>query len=349
MNEKDTEMLLSMGPTMQTKEEITRAMKFERVNFRIHLGLKKRNYCQYFSNVREVSKSIGKKVEVLLDLPSSRPRIGNYPGGQLQEGKKYLIIDSESSTDIGVIPIPGINAIKKYLTVSDIISFRDGRIKMEFCSFKEQGLVVKCIFSSIELRAMCSGVFGNSVCYEPFTEEDIEALQKIHQKGLIPDWVALSFASTREQILATKNLLSKIWSKRTIKIMAKIENIKGLQNLDQILNSVDGIMIARGDLLLHIDPVYLPLIQAHIIRECRKKNIVSVVATEVLDSLADKGICNRAELSDIALAVRQGANAIMLAHESANSIYSEECIELLNKIINVEKKKLSYKEILEEL
>jgi len=348
MDNKRTGILASMGPTLEEIDDICFALNNGVSNFRIHLGLKTRDYCKYFRNAVKSAEITKKDIEVLLDLPSSRPRIGKFPGCELKKGDIIKVVNERESNDKSTIPLFGIDKIIPFLHINDYVTFRDGRIKFRIIEIEPTSIKMECVSAILPLVQMCSCLFmSESVVFEPYIQEDVEALYKIKNEGLVPNWIALSFASEVEQINKLKCMINQIWPNKPIKTMAKIENRKGIKNLDKLLEVCEGVMVARGDLLLNINPITLPMCQKQIIDMCKNRGKVSVVATEVLDSLADKGIINRAELSDIALAVRQGASAIMLARESGNSQHAKECIQLLNKIIEIESKNITFSQLVE--
>ena len=335
-----TEILATLGPTLSSKEEILVAIEKGVENFRVNIGKRNVDFFSYFQNVRDAGKESKKPVEVLLDLPSSRPRTENTVEIALEKDSAYIISGSKNDCFVkkNVIPLPGIENYTQYLKKGERILFRDGSICFKISDVQEKTCDVVCEYANLPMKSMCSCYFpdSNDIFFEPFVEADTQVLGRFKEVGLIPDWIALSFASSLEQLLSTKEMLDKIWHGNDIKIMSKIENKLGCDNLEQLVVNSDGLMVARGDLLLSVEPFELPWLQKEIVEICNKNKKVSVVATELMYQMAGTGIVNRAELSDIALAVRQNASAIMLARESSNSRYSVECIELAKSVIEFE-------------
>lgn len=335
---KKTKIMATAGPTLQKVEEFERAIQMGVSEYRIHMGLRSRDFCSYFYNVREASNNIGKSVEVLLDLPSSRPRVGKMAERNLLVGEKETIFDSkiEDGRKEG-IPLPGLRELMPYVSENDRILFRDGRIGFRVVKVEKESLDVECCFSDVPMKEGSSCNFPDSpVQYQSIEECDIQFFEKMQLMGLKPDWVSISFSTRCDQIEEVKESLSKIWPNVNIKIMCKIENMEGVKNVSKLLEYADGIMVGRGDLLVNMDPITLPRVQLDLVCKAKEKKKKVVVATEFFERFALTGFVNRAELSDVALAFREGSDSIMLAMETGNSQYNFECIELIQKIVDFE-------------
>lgn len=337
-DEINTEILATMGPTLGEKDQILKAVELGVDNLRIHMGVRVRDRFQYFVNAKEVEKELCKHIDIMIDLPMLKPRVGKVKNFKLFEGDMLKIIDARKVCQDFVIPLRGLNKLLYKLNVGERIIFCDGKLVFEIVDLKENELIVKCINANSQLISEISScIFPDSnVEFELFDQDDLEILKKMKDYGLSPDWIAISFASSINQINNVKRVIHELWN-RDIKFMAKIESKEGLENFSEILENVDGIMVARGDLLAFVEPYTLPSIQQKLVRETRKKGKTVVVATEMLEKFAESGIICRPELSDIALAVRQRASAVMLSVESSNCVRSQECILLMKKIIKYEK------------
>lgn len=334
-----TKIMATMGPTLQTVEEAKKMINLGVEEYRIHMGLRTRDFCSYFENIRIASNELDKPVKVLLDLPSSRPRVANIEEHLFRKGDKTYIYDNEVSEIPcnNAIPLPGFSTFTRIIKKGEHIFFRDGHVDFEFVEVEDSKAAVVCRKSDLSIKKMCSCNFNSSAIeFEPVCSVDINYLNKMKQNNLIPDMVAISFASNVNQIVIVKRILSKIWPKENIKIICKIESRLGLKNIDDLITNADGIMVARGDLLQCIDPYMLPQIQFNIVRKCRDKMKYVCVATEFFERFAESGIVNRSELSDVALAAREGADTIMLARETGNSEYNFEGVKLINKILELE-------------
>lgn len=336
-----TRILATMGPTLQNVNEVKQMIECGVEEFRVHMGLRTRDFCGYFRNAREASKQMGREINVLLDLPSSRPRVVDMPEHIFDAGESAYIYDVAAASlprsNFSNIPIPNLKEILPAVKVGEHVLFRDGHVVFETVEKSETYIRVKCLKSDLCIKTGASICFPESdIHFRPIERIDIDYLKRMQREGLCPDRVAISFASSKESLAEVSDVLDHIWPDQRIEIICKIESRLGLRNIDELIEQSDGIMIARGDLLLCIDPYELPKIQQTLAKKCNKKGKQLIIATEFFERYAESGIVNRAELSDVALAVRQGADSIMLARETGNSKYSLGCVELINKIITNE-------------
>lgn len=341
-SKESTQILATMGPTLQTTDDVIHMIKSNVLQYRIHMGLRNRDFCGYFRNAMIASKYLGKKINILLDLPSTRPRVTEMREYMYSENEKAYIYDSDLQIEINKdymnIPLPHFSELVQSINIGEHIMFRDGHVIFEVKEKQEHSILVQCKKSDLVIKTGASSCFPESpVIFRPLDSTDIFYLKRMKEQGLKPDRVAISFASTVEQIDQVKACIQEIWSDQEIDIICKIESKLGLKNIDLLLQNSDGIMIARGDLLLCIDPYELPRIQMELSRKCKEAGKILIIATEFFERYAETGIVNRSELSDVALAVRQGADSIMLARETGNSQYSQGCVDLINAIIANEK------------
>lgn len=339
----NTKILATMGPTLQTVQQAEEMIKRGVKQFRIHMGLRTRDFVGYYRNALAGAERMNEKIDVLLDLPSSRPRIDGMDEYTYKVNEYANIYDRdeqvENINNYVNIPLPGFKNMISSIKVGDRVTFRDGHVVFIVESICENSILVKCAKSDKWVKTGSSSCFPDSdIVFSSIDEIDMEYLRKMKDEGMCPDKVAISFASNEEQIEIVRKELFNIWKNNRIKIICKIESRLGLKNIDELLDNSDGIMIARGDLLLCIDPYKLPQIQMELANICKSKKKILIIATEFFERYAESGIVNRAELSDVALAVRQNADSIMLARETGNSCYAYECVEIINQIIENENK-----------
>lgn len=189
-----------------------------------------------------------------------------------------------------------------------------GRINMKHASFGE--------------ALKTSNILSKSKCKVLIDVESLEDLSVI--KGIKFDFLALSFTETAKQIKAAR----KAFAPKKVFVIAKIESAKGIKNIKQIIREADGVMVARGDLGDHTPITRLPLMQKMIIRECNKQGKMVVTATEMLLSMIDSKTPTRAEVSDVANAVLDGSDALMLSEETAIGKYPVEAVTIMREIID---------------
>ncbi len=338
-----TQILATMGPTLQSVEDVSRMIELGVNQFRIHMGLRTRDFCGYYCNALKASKQLGKIINVLLDLPSTRPRVFNMDEYTYSEGEFAYVFDCASAIneDDGYtnIPLPNLTDIIQYIKIGEHIMFRDGHVVFEVKEKFDTRILVQCQKSDLCIKTGASSCFPESeVLFQPIDKIDVSYLERMKSEGMCPQRVAISFAATVEQIKIVRKILKEIWPNDNIEVICKIESKLGLKNINELIEFSDGIMIARGDLLLCINPYEMPKIQLELAKKCTEAKKTLIIATEFFERFAETGIVNRAELSDVALAVRQGANSIMLARETGNSKYSLDCVKIINSIINNENK-----------
>ena len=334
-----TEILATMGPSLCEEKHILQASSLGVTNFRVHMGVRKEHCFQYFQNVRTVESRINKHFDILLDLPTKKPRVGRMNNIKPIIDQEYIFSPQESSESDNIIPLKGLRELNGELAPGQRINFSDG--KVIFCITEVLGNEIKAVCTksaSYIYSELSSCVFPDSdVFFDLFFDSDLELMKKLKQNNLCPDWVAISFADDCSRINQVKDVIRSLWTDK-VRFMAKIETAKGWKEFHQILDCVDGTMVARGDLLSFIEPYMLPYIQKELVRLTRQAEKTTVVATEMLERFADTGVVSRPELTDIATAVRQGASAVMLSVESSNCSRAFECMELMGKIIEFEEK-----------
>lgn len=335
-----TKIMATAGPTMEEVEQIKKAIQAGAMNFRINMGLRSRELHKYFRNIRLASEQIGQKVKVLLDMPTSRPRIGKMEPMDLTAGESVTLVDRKEvlDSDTGIIPLDGLVDIIPFLEKGHRILFRDGKVVFLIREIvNSEAVSVECLKATTILRPLRSSTFPDSdVSFNPLLSEDLAFFEKFAVDSLVPDYVSLSFASDTKQIQTLQDVVHSYWKNDDVKIIAKIETKKGLKNFDEILQVSDGVMVARGDLVLNVPPYSLPKIQEVLVEKTNIANKISIVATEMFEQFAVNGIVNRAELSDVALAVRQQADIVMLSRETGNSNYPIETVELIHRLIEEE-------------
>jgi len=206
-------------------------------------------------------------------------------------------------------------ATEKILIIKKLVKsgMSIARINMKHASFDEASKIIK-ILTELKCKILI----------------DIETIKNIDKiKSLKFDYLALSFTETAEDIKEIRRLFFP----RKIFVIAKIETKKGVRNIDHIIDEADGIMVARGDLGNHVPLEELPLFQKMIVRKCNKKRKFVITATEMLLSMVNSKIPERAEVSDVANAVLDGSNALMLSEETAIGKYPLEAVSIMHKII----------------
>ena len=277
--------------------------------------------------VRAVEAEAGRPIGILADLQGPKLRIGSFRGGEvaLAEGQRFTLTLGETPGDETGAPVPHPEIFAALVPGADVL-LDDGKVALR---------VVACGPDHAETEVVVPGVLsdrkglnlpGVTLPIDAVTDKDREDLA--FALGLGIDWVALSFVQGPEDIKSARRLVPK-----DVTIVAKLEKPKALECLEEIVALSDAIMVARGDLGVELAPEDVPAEQKRIVRATRAAGKPVVIATQMLDSMMNAPAPTRAEASDVATAVYDGADALMLSGESAAGRYPREAVTMMNRII----------------
>ena len=330
---RKAKILATLGPSSSSPEVIealfNEGCDVFRLNFSHGSIEDHRKNCQA---IRKLEKKYNHATCILADLQGPKLRIGIFKDDkiQLKKGQGFildLITTPGDQTRVN-FPHPDIYDI---LTPNTEILVNDGRVKLQ---------VIEQSKDELKTEVLNDGVISNNkginipdiiLPISSLTTKDKSDLNKAIEMGV--DWVALSFVQTSKDIAELRKIVSN-----NVSVMAKIEKPSAVKNIDDIIDSSDGVMIARGDLGVELPTEKVPVIQKNIINRCRDFGKPVVVATQMLESMIDHYTPTRAEASDVANAIYDGADAVMLSGESAIGQYPIESVTTMNKIIeSVEK------------
>ena len=283
---------------------------------------------QRLDTIREIERDAGRPIGVLLDLQGPKLRLGTFASGSivLKVGDSFrLDLNRQKAGDQTRAPMPH-PEIFSALEVGTDLLVDDGRVRLR---------VERCGPDFAETRVIAGGavsdrkgvnVPGVVLPLSALTEKDLADLTYGLTLGI--DWVALSFVQRPEDIVEIKGIV-----KGRAGIVAKLEKPSAIDSLDAIVNESDAIMVARGDLGVEMPPEQVPAIQKRIVRACRKVGKPVIVATQMLESMVCAPVPTRAEASDVATAIYDGADAVMLSAESASGKYPLEAVTMMDSII----------------
>lgn len=341
-SQKRTKIVATVGPACDTYDKLLSLVKAGVNVFRLNFSHgSHEDKIDVIGKIREIIKNEPFNIAILGDLQGPKIRVGD-----LEDGKIFLTDGAEI-----IFTTEKMIGTKEKLYVSypnlttdvqkdERIFLDDGKMELKVVKVLND----KEVMLSVTLGGMLfpkKGVnFPDSKLTMPsLTEKDIADLAFIIEHKL--DWVALSFVRKTADIIELKKLITEKDSK--IKVIAKIEMPEALQNLRDIIIESDGIMIARGDLGVEIPIEQVPIIQKDIIRKCMHRAKPVIVATQMMESMLDRTKPNRSEVSDVANAVLEGADAVMLSGETATGSYPTLVVETMSKIImEVEKTVYEY-------
>ncbi len=277
--------------------------------------------------IRRIEKEIGHPIGILMDIQGPKLRLGTFRhhSVELAKGDTYRLDLDASPGDDHRAPLlhPEIFAA---LTVGSELMIDDGRVKLEVTESSDQHLVAKVLVGGSISDNKGVNIPGVVLPISVITEKDRIDLQYGLSLGV--DWVAQSFVQQPDDVRELRSLV-----KGRAAIMVKMEKPSALENLDEILELCDGMMVARGDLGVELPPEKVPIVQKRLIRQCRQAGKPVVIATHMLDSMVHVPVPTRAEASDVATAIYDGADAVMLSAESAAGDYPVRSVTIMNKII----------------
>ncbi|GGF06229.1 pyruvate kinase [Halobacillus andaensis] len=346
---RKTKIVSTIGPASESVEILTdlinSGMNVARLNFS-HGDFEEHG--ARIKNIREAASVTGKTVAILLDTKGPEIRTGELKGGEayLEKGNTaYVSMENiQGDAERFSVTYPGL--------INDVhpgskILLDDGLVELQVEEvLKDQNEIKTTVLNNGLLKNKKGVNVPNvSVNLPGITEKDAKDIEFGIEQDV--DFIAASFVRRASDVLEIKELLEKN-NAGHIQIIPKIENQEGVDNIDDILEVSDGLMVARGDLGVEIPPEDVPLVQKQLIRKCNKAGKPVITATQMLDSMQRNPRPTRAEASDVANAIFDGTDAIMLSGETAAGDYPREAVQTMSNIATKTETGLNYKAILDE-
>lgn len=340
---RSTKIVATLGPVSQSRSVIEelflRGVDVFRLNFSHGTW---DDHTKNVENIRAISKKYQYPIGIMQDLQGPKLRVGCFEGNSviLKDKARFVfdLDDMPGNTQRVSLPHPEIFQVLK----PDMhLLLDDGRLKVRVDHVKENSISTTVITGGT--LSNHKGVNVPDVCLPisaltPKDREDLTLGQKLHV-----DYVALSFVQTADDIQALRALLHY-----PCKILAKLEKPSALEHLESIIEAADGIMVARGDLGVEMSLEEVPILQRRIIRACQRAAKPVIVATQMLDSMIERATPTRAEASDVASAVYDAVDAVMLSAESASGQYPLEAVTMMDRIIKTVESDPFYRECLDK-
>ena len=333
ITQRKTKILATLGPSSNTIKKVIELSKAGANAFRLNCShLNQEELKDYVRKIRRAEKILNKPIGILVDLQGPKIRIGTVKNDEnyLKKGSPFLFDLRKDIGDHKRVTLPHkkiFSSVKK----GHLILLDDGKIHLKVTSVKINEIRTKVLQGGFLKSNKGVNLPQTNLKNSALSSLDKKFASMAVQEGV--DWIALSFVQKPNDIKELRKICSNKAS-----IMAKIEKPSALDYIDQITSLADGIMIARGDLGVELPIESVPGWQKKIIRVARVKGKPVVVSTQMLESMTSSLTPTRAEVSDVANAVFEGADAIMLSAESASGDYPVETVKMMNKIaINIEK------------
>ena len=324
---RKTKIVATIGPASSSKDclknLIESGMDVARQNFS-HGNHEEHE--EKFRTIRELSDDIG----VMMDTQGPEIRLREVDNGTvLNKGDEVDLVTSDVTGDSDKLPVDH-SRMMDYLEEGDTVLIDDGEIELEVESvLGDSGAKCSVIYGGNVSSRKSVNIPGKDVGLRAPTEKDIRDIKFGADLGF--DFVSASFVKSAEEIRNIRRLIDKEDS--DMDIIAKIEHVKAVENLDEILKESDGVMIARGDLGVEIPASEVPLLQKKIIHKCNKKGKPVITATQMLKSMTDSPKATRAEVSDVANAVMDGTDSVMLSEETAIGKYPVKSLEFMSEVV----------------
>ncbi len=328
---RKVKILATLGPASRSPEMIEKLLHAGADAFRVNMSHgDHETHAATIAAIRSVEKALGRAVAVLCDLQGPKLRVGQFKDGKavIRHGSHFTLDSDPTPGDETrvCLPHPELFGI---LTKGQRLLIDDGKLRLT---------VIRADANAIMCSAEVGGVISDRkgvnvpdavIPVPALTEKDRRDLAFAVQHGA--DWIALSFVQRPEDIAEARRLIGSAGGEGTA-LMAKIEKPAALTRLEEIIELSDGIMVARGDLGVELNPEEVPPLQKRIVEVTRRSGKPVVVATQMLESMIESPAPTRAEVSDVANAVYDGADAVMLSAETASGAWPVEAVTIMHRI-----------------
>ncbi len=341
-----TKIVCTLGPATSSPAVMEQLIKAGMNVARLNLshGTYK-EHIQRIQTLRKLTQGLATPIAIVLDLPGPKYRTGKLKAGQatLKKGAQVILTTRQTEGDAGVISV-NLPTLIQDIKVEDTVLLDDGAMQLRV--LERQGTEVRC-------RVMVGGILtaGRGLVV-PGMRISGSFISDTLRKYILfalrqhADYLALSFVSSAEDVTNVRAILSEHGA--DIAIIAKIERGVAVDKFDSILAASDGIMVARGDLGVDIPLEKVPLVQKEIIKKCNQAGKPVIIATQMLESMVNAPRPTRAEVTDVANAIFDGTDAIMLSEETSTGKYPVQAVKMMVKIAREVEGKLPYEQMLAE-
>lgn len=335
---RSAKIVATIGPTSQDeavlRNLIEAGMNIARLNFS-HGSHE--DHAQRINLIRKLSREMGTPITILQDLQGPKLRVGKLPpqGVSLKAGQMVNLcqgMDCIVETDGSVVIPMDVPNLTDAIEPGNRILLDDGNLEMEVVDVSTSRITAKVVLGGVLSSNKGVNLPGAKLVIPGFTEKDEEDLAFGLSQGV--DAVAISFVRSAEDIETVRNAILRLSPKMAdLPIIAKLERPEAITNLHEILHATDGVMVARGDLGVETSPAEVPITQKRIIHEANLHAVIVITATQMLDSMIHNPRPTRAEASDVANAIFDGTDAVMLSGETASGAYPIESVHMMDMIV----------------
>ena len=312
---KKTKIIATVGPASNTKEKLTELVKAGADIFRLNFSHgSHEDHLKVIKLVREINEELGTHVALLQDLQGPKIRMRDVENGGVEiKNNDQLVITTDKVVGNSQIVSTTYKALVNDVAVGDMILVDDGKIELKVTAINSNEVVTQVVHGGVLKSKKGINLPFSNVSAPSMTKKDIEDMEFGLENNV--DWIALSFVRKAADVIELKDRIKSFG--KDIKVISKIEKPEAIKNIDEIIEASDALMVARGDLGVEIVMEEVPMVQKMIVRKCNQACKPVIVATQMMESMIDNLRPTRAETNDIANAVMDGADAVMLSAETA--------------------------------
>jgi len=327
---RKTKIIATLGPACDSEEVLERLLNAgaDGLRFNFSHGTHQQHLIAYH-RARALAEKMGKTIALIQDLQGPKIRVGALEGDQavLEPGAELVLTSRRIKGDNQRIPVVYDN-LEQEVKPEEIILMDDGKLRLRSLEVSPDGVRCRVLEGGVLVPHKGVNLPGTALSLPSLTPKDIEDLRFGIQTGF--DAVALSFVARAEDVVALRNEMVKLGTTRPI--IAKLERAACLENIPAILDACDGVMVARGDLGVEVDIKRVPVLQKTIISQANKRGVPVITATQMLESMTRGLLPTRAEAADVANAVFDGTDVLMLSGETAVGKYPVQAVQMMADI-----------------
>ncbi|MCZ6775542.1 MAG: pyruvate kinase [Ignavibacteria bacterium] len=345
-----TKIVCTVGPSTNTVEILVGLIKAGMDVIRLNFSHgTHQDHRKTLDSICEATKRTGRELAVVQDLQGPKIRVGGLsaPSVELRSGSQFVLTTERIIGDAKRVSTNYAN-LTKDVQPGDIILLDDGRLLLRVVEINQHDVLCEVEVGGKLSANKGINLPGTSISAPSLTEKDIQDLEFGIQNDV--DYVALSFVRTADDIRKLrKAITNRVEEGHLLPIIAKIEKPQAVDNIDEIIAKADGIMVARGDLGVEMPPEDVPMLQKMIIKKCNRVGKPVIIATQMLESMIHSPAPTRAEASDVANAVVDGGDALMLSGETSVGEYPIQAVQIMDRIIRkMESEKVSPARVVEQ-
>ena len=333
--EKKAKIIATLGPAIYSETKLKQLVNLGVDAFRINFSHNTIGMNKIVSKIRKIEKNTNKKISLIADLQGVKLRIGKIKkeNQKIKLNQKFIFDNKKELGNTNRVTFPYPKILKK-LRKGNKILIDDGKYSFVVTKKNNNTVTTICKSQNCYMKSNKSVHIQNlDISFDRLTSKDKRDIKSAIKLGC--NWIALSYLQNEKIIIETRKLIRK-----DMGIISKIENKHALKNITKIIKATDSVMIARGDLAIDIGHSEVPKVQLSLIKKCSEFSKSVIVATQMLESMIENNTATRAEINDIATAIFQGADTVMLSAEAAIGKFPSQAVSTMTEtIVSAEKYK----------